>query len=63
MASQFEDVVICTYDHHRFGAATVMDILRTHPQVIVGDILQESPFYVDPEEFLQELRTRNAAVQ
>jgi hypothetical protein len=36
-----------------------MDILRTHPQVIVGGILRENPFYVPPDEFLRELDARN----
>ena len=31
----------------------VMDVLRTHPQVIVGGILRENPFYVPPDEFLR----------
>lgn len=36
-----------------------MDILRTHPAVLIGGILQENPFYVPPEEFLRELANRN----
>jgi hypothetical protein len=40
-----------------------MDILRTHPQVIVGGILQENPFYVPPEQFLAELQARKVAMQ
>ena len=63
VTSRFEDVVVCTYDLNRFSATVVMDILRTHPQVIVGGILQENPFYLPPEQFLQELRARNAPVQ
>jgi len=39
----------------RFGANVVMDILRTHPMVIIGGILQENPFFVPPDEFLREL--------
>ena len=35
-----------------------MDILRTHPMVIVGGILQRNPFFVPPEQFLQELQSR-----
>jgi hypothetical protein len=35
-----------------------MDIMRTHPMVIIGGILQENPFFVPPDEFLQELRER-----
>jgi MEDS: MEthanogen/methylotroph, DcmR Sensory domain len=63
VTSRFEDVVVCTYDLNRFSATVVMDILRTHPQVIVGGILQENPFYVPPEQFLQELRARDAPLQ
>jgi len=39
----------------------VIDIMRTHPMVIIGGILQENPFFVPPEEFLQELRQRDAS--
>jgi hypothetical protein len=63
VTSRFEDVVVCTYDLSRFSATVVMDILRTHPLVIVGGILQENPFYVAPEQFLQELRARDVPVQ
>jgi MEDS: MEthanogen/methylotroph, DcmR Sensory domain len=59
--AKFDDVVICTYDVNRFSASVVMDILRTHPQAIIGGTLQENPFYVPPDEFLTELRHRAAA--
>jgi len=42
----------------RFGANVIMDILRTHPMVIIGGILQQNPFFVAPDEFLRELRER-----
>jgi len=59
VTSRFDDVVVCTYDLGRFSASVVIDILRTHPQVIVGGILQENPFYVAPDQFLGELRARD----
>lgn len=37
-----------------------MDILRTHPMVIVGGILQENPLFVPPDEFLKEIQERAA---
>lgn len=55
---KFQDPVICVYDLAKFGAGTVIDILRTHPMVIIGGILQENPFYVPPDEFLKELQSR-----
>jgi hypothetical protein len=54
---------VCTYDLTKFNASLVMDVLRTHPQAIVGGILQENPFYIPPAEFLRELRTRDAKLQ
>jgi len=55
---KYDDVVVCTYDLTKFSASVVMDVLRTHPQVIVGGIMRENPYYVPPEEFLLELRGR-----
>jgi hypothetical protein len=55
---KYDDVVVCTYDISKFSAAVVMDILRTHPEVIIGETLQRNPFYVAPDEFLRELRSR-----
>lgn len=54
----YNDVVVCTYDLSKFSAPLVMDIMRTHPQVIIGGVLQENPFYVPPDEFLAELSRR-----
>jgi len=56
----YHDPVVCTYDLSRFDANVVMDIMRTHPMVIVGGILQENPFYVPPDEMLKELAERAA---
>ena len=50
--------VICTYDLSRFTADIIVDVMRTHPMVIIGGILHENPFFVPPEEFLEELRHR-----
>jgi MEDS: MEthanogen/methylotroph, DcmR Sensory domain len=56
-----DDAVICTYHLGQFGGDAVIDIMRTHPMVIVGGILQHNPFYVPPDEFLWELRQRRAS--
>jgi hypothetical protein len=40
-----------------------MDALRTHPAVIIGGLLQENPFFVPPDELLQEIRQRRSAIE
>jgi hypothetical protein len=57
----YDMATVCAYDVTKFSAAVVMDVLRTHPQVIVGGILRENPFYVSPHEFLRELDARKAS--
>lgn len=57
---KYKDPVICTYDCSKFGAGVAMDILRTHPMVILGGVVQRNPFYVPPAEFLAELAERGA---
>lgn len=53
---EYRDPVVCCYDLSRFDATGVIDIMRTHPMVLIGGILQENPFYVPPDEMLKELR-------
>src|SRR6266540_3075872 len=49
-------------DMIEFGAGTVMYALRTHPLVIIGGLLQENPFYVEPDQLLLELREQQSRV-
>lgn len=55
---KYPDPIVCVYDLNRHSGSVVMDILRTHPMVIVGGMLQENPLYVPPAAFLEELRQR-----
>jgi hypothetical protein len=59
---RYRDVVICTYDTDKLGAAIAMDILRTHPLLIIGGLLQENPYYAPPDDFLRELDLRGRVV-
>ncbi len=50
--------VICVYDLTVFSADFVLDVMRTHPLVLIGGTLYENPLYVPPVEFLRGLRER-----
>jgi MEDS: MEthanogen/methylotroph, DcmR Sensory domain len=56
--TRHDDAVICIYHLGKFGGDTVIDIMRTHPMVIIGGILQRNPFFLHPSEFLREIRER-----
>jgi hypothetical protein len=57
--ARHEHVVICSYDAEKFAGSFIIDILRTHPIVLIGGVLQENPFFVPPSELLEERARRN----
>ena len=48
-------IALCQYDHTRFGGSAIKYALETHPLSVIGNIVQENPFYRDPEEVLRGL--------
>ena len=54
-------IALCQYDHTRFGGSAIMCALETHPLSIIGNVVQQNPFYRDPEEVLQELAKNTAS--
>jgi len=58
VAPKYEDPVICTYDLTKTRATMAIDIMRTHPVVIMGGLVHENPFFVPPDQFLREIRER-----
>jgi hypothetical protein len=57
---RYDDAVICTYHLAQLSGDAVIDIMRTHPMVIIGGHLQQNPFFTRPEEFLHEFRGRRS---
>jgi MEDS: MEthanogen/methylotroph, DcmR Sensory domain len=60
---RYDDLVVCAYDLTKFNAGVMMDVLRTHPLVIIGGFLHENPFFVPPDELLGELRARDGSTR
>jgi hypothetical protein len=43
---------MCLYDLDRFGGQVLVDILKTHPRVLMGGTVLENLHYLEPDEFL-----------
>ncbi len=54
----YDDPVICAYDSNLLTAPLALDILRTHPMVIIGGVLVENSFFTRPEDFVREVQAR-----
>ncbi len=45
---------ICQYDVGRFNGATILDVLKVHPKMIVYGQIVHNPYYMKPYDFLKE---------
>jgi hypothetical protein len=52
-------MAVCVYDSAKLSGAMMMDILRSHPLTLVGNVIYENPFYTPPEQLLSEIRSRH----
>jgi DcmR-like sensory protein len=48
----YPQVVVCLYDVERFGAGIIVDLLKTHPRMLIGEMLIENPYCLTPDELL-----------
>ncbi|MDC3958188.1 MEDS domain-containing protein [Polyangium jinanense] len=51
-------IAVCVYDANSMPGATMMDLLRCHPLVLINGTMCENQFYTPPAEFLEEIRAR-----
>lgn len=56
--TRYDDALVCSYDLSFTSGAVVLDVMRTHPSVLIGGVFQQNPFYIPPEQMLHELRER-----
>ena len=50
----FPQVVVCLYDIGRFGSGIIVDLLKTHPRMLIGGMLVENPYFTSPDELLHQ---------
>lgn len=52
---KYPQVLLCLYDLERFtDGALLMEILRTHPKVLMSRMVLDNPWYIEPDELLTQ---------
>jgi hypothetical protein len=50
-APRYPQVMICLYDLQRLGGGVIVDLMRTHPKLLMGGLVLENPHYRAPDDF------------
>jgi MEDS: MEthanogen/methylotroph, DcmR Sensory domain len=58
--SNFPQVNLCIYDLTRCSGELIMDVLKTHPKALLGGMVIDNPYYLEPDEFLASRLSRHA---
>ena len=43
---------MCLYDLNRCSGELILDVLKTHPKAMLGGMVIDNPYYLEPDEFL-----------
>jgi hypothetical protein len=54
--TRYPQVIMCLYDLEHYGGQILVDILKTHPKVLMGGTVLENLYYLEPDEFLASRR-------
>jgi len=46
-------IFMCMYDLHHFGVSMLVNVLKTHPKVLLDGMVLENPDYVTPGKYLE----------
>ncbi len=54
LLQEYPVTAVCQYDARQFDGATIMDILKVHPWMVIQGSVVHNPFHIRPEDFLAE---------
>jgi MEDS: MEthanogen/methylotroph, DcmR Sensory domain len=57
----YPQVIVCLYDIRRFGSGALMNLVMTHPRVLMGGMVMENPYHLTPDEVLIRTGQRDTA--
>ncbi len=49
--ARYPQAVLCLYDLRKLGSGVLMDLLRTHPKLLLGGLVLENPHHMSVDEF------------
>jgi hypothetical protein len=56
--NDFPRIGMCQYDARLFDGATLFNVLKVHPWMVVRGKIIQNPYYISPQEFRKEFRAK-----
>jgi hypothetical protein len=48
---------VCQYDANAFDGATIMQVLRVHPLMVIRGAVVHNPYFIPPEDYLKQIHS------
>ena len=55
----YPQVIMCLYDMDQFGSGALVNLVMTHPRMLMGGMVIENPYYLTPDEVLAKAVRRD----
>ena len=55
LVKEFDCTFLCIYDMSKLSGEMVVDIMSTHPYVVLNGEIRKNAFYVPPDIYLQQV--------
>jgi DNA-binding CsgD family transcriptional regulator len=52
LAAHYPWTILCLYDRSLSRGDMIIELLKTHPKLLVGGLVIDNPYHLDPEEYL-----------
>jgi hypothetical protein len=49
---RYPQAILCMYDLREYRENIMLDLLKTHPRVLICGVLLENPYYLTPDEYV-----------
>jgi len=53
LVRKYPITAVCQYDARNFDGATIMEVLKVHPKMLLNGTVVNNPFFIEPEEYLK----------
>ncbi len=53
---QSKSLALCQYNQNRFGPEVLLEVIHTHPKVVIYNTICDNPYYIPPDAYIAKMK-------